>query len=246
MSVLAKISSTLKNDGYIICDALLDLIAPPRCMNCLTEGSYLCRKCREKIRFTGKQTCLVCHKPSARGLTCRRCQKDTRLYGLLSFGSYQSAWLRRGIGWLKFKSVAGVAPDLAYLLLPLLAQIAPISELCQEAVIVPIPLHPRRLRQRGFNQSEEIARHISSAVGIDNTSLLARRKYTWAQAKLPRELRGENMAGAFWRSGELSPGKKIVIILDDVTTSGSTLDEAARALELPRDIQVWGLTVARG
>lgn len=229
-----------------IAAGLLDAIAPPRCMGCLKEGTYFCTACRTRMRFSFPLVCAGCGKESLRGLTCRQCSRNCRLNGLVTLGGYQAEWLRRGIHWLKFRSVRDVAAPLAQLLLPLLPVIAPIGQLQVQAVIVPIPLYPRREQERGFNQSEEMAQRVAKATGIAAVNILRRQRATWAQSKLPLELKRENMRGAFVRSVELPRDKQIFIILDDVTTSGATLEAAAQVLEAPPQAQVWGMTLARG
>jgi ComF family protein len=96
--------------------------------------------------------------------------------------------------------------------------------------IVPMPLHPRRLRERGFNQCELIARQLGRRLSIPvRAELLERARHTEAQSSLPAAARGANVAGAFrLRPGALLPAR--IALLDDVMTTGSTLGEAARVL----------------
>lgn len=208
---------------------LRDLVAPARCMNCLREGTWLCREC-------------AVHVPDFPAL---RYGKKAPLSGIVSAGAYGSEYLRRGIGWLKFRGVQELAPVLASLLAPKLAAIAPLAQLQKEAVLIPIPLHKRRLRQRGFNQSLEIAKALSAQTGIPVADILTRKRATLAQAMLPHEMRQENVEDAFVLSGPL-PNKKYLLILDDVSTTGSTLSAAATVLRENYGGDIWGVTVARG
>jgi len=166
--------------------------------------------------------------------------------GLISVGPYTSPLLQRGISWLKFKGITATAKPLAELLLPRLSVIAPIAQLREQAILVPIPLHKRRLRERGFNQSAELADHFSRLTGIETVSLLDRPKATWTQSHLPKELRSQNVAGIFTYSGTTQPSKPLAIILDDVTTSGSTLTAAGVVLKRAGFPLLWGATIARG
>lgn len=212
-----------------IWETLRDLIAPARCMNCLREGTWLCREC-------------AVHVPDFPAL---RYEKEAPLSGIVSAGAYGSEYLRRGIGWLKFRGVQELAPVLASLLVPKLSAIAPVAQLQKEAVLIPIPLHKRRLRQRGFNQSLEIARALAAQTSIPVTDILTRQRATLAQAMLPHEMRAENVEDAFVVSGPL-PNKKYLLILDDVSTTGSTLLAAATVLRENHRGIIWGVTVARG
>jgi ComF family protein len=166
--------------------------------------------------------------------------------GLISVGPYTSALLQRGISWLKFKGITATAKPLAELLLPRLLVIAPLEQLQEQAVLVPIPLHKRRQRERGFNQSAEIAFHLSNLTGIATASLLDRPKATWTQSHLPKELRQQNVTGIFTYVETADPTKPLAIIIDDVTTSGSTLTAAALVLKQANFPLIWGATIARG
>jgi ComF family protein len=192
-------------------------------------------------------SCVVCGKDNARGITCFDCRRETSLRGLLSIGSYSYTPLRRGIHWLKFKGVKDLSYPLAKLLIPHLKLIAPLVQLQKEAVLIPVPLHRRRLRQRGFNQSLEIAQVLGQYTGIPVMDVLVRQKPTWTQTKLPSKLREENVNNAFVLK-EINKLKNmnLFIIVDDVATTSSTLSAAAKPL---RDIygkKIWGAVIARG
>lgn len=195
-----------------------------------------------------EQRCIVCSEKQPSGRTCSPCREDTPLTGALSAGPYAAPYLRRGISWLKFRSVKDVAPALAYLTLPHLSKISPITTLQKSAVFVPIPLHARREHTRGFNQAEEIARALQGYVHISVLQALARPKATHTQARLPNELRKQNITDAFSVIQDIPPATTHVILVDDVTTSGNTISAAAMVLRpsLPSRTQMWGLTVARG
>lgn len=123
-------------------------------------------------------------------------------------------------------------------------QLAASAAACSADLIVPLPLHPLRLRERGFNQALELARPISTAHGwpID-AHTCSRIRHTPAQAELPWRERVKNIRGAFYCAGDLS-GKRIVLV-DDVMTTGASLDECARTLKLHGAARVTLLVVAR-
>ena len=211
---------------------LRNAFAPARCMGCLREGVWLCSECRQQ-------------------LTLRPDETDIKRY--ISAGPYSFEAIRRGIHWLKFKGIRDVAPALALLLADRFLRVNTFSVLQTEAILIPIPLHPRKERQRGFNQSKLIAEALSTLIGIDLSDALIRTKSTWTQSLLPMEMREQNAGGAFAIRREplqLTPlqHRKYWILLDDVATSGATLQAAANALEeiRPEHTQVWFATVARG
>lgn len=211
--------------------------------------------------------CVGCKESSTRGLVCSACRPDYTLAGVISAGRYSHPVFKRGVQWLKFKGVRSIAPDLASLILPHVPLVAPLEQLVKTAVLVPIPLHKSRLRSRGFNQSEDIALAISRYSGIPVENLLARTRSTWTQSHLPasptdgaHDLRSQNLTNAFSPiRTETTPGvaldspgveeaRNIFILIDDVTTTGATLEAAAKVLHshLPAGKQVWAATIARG
>lgn len=222
----------------------LGLIAPPRCLGCLQEGTWLCRACQPPPRL-GPFACVRCGRKQRGGHTCRRCARTCPLQGLISLGSYQTPLWQRGVHWLKYKGVRDVAPVLAQLLMRALTPIAPLAVLRGDAWLVPIPLHQARERERGFNQSDDLARHLATQTGVPLAAALQRLKATWTQTKVPHELRQQNLQGAFtWRAA--TPPPPFTILVDDVATSGATLVAAAAAVQTAGPSVVWGITVARG
>ena len=112
--------------------------------------------------------------------------------------------------------------------------------------IMPVPLHKRRLRWRGFNQSEKLAKILADKLNIPliNNQLI-RIKYNWPQAKINFQKRKNNINGCFQYTGK-SLVEKNIILVDDVVTSGSTLNECAKVLKEKGAQKIWGLCVASG
>lgn len=124
--------------------------------------------------------------------------------------------------------------------------------LAKHAILVPIPLHPKRYRTRGFNQSEDIARAIGALCSIEVSLLLVRSRATHSQARLPHELRSDNVDRAFSLAipedayTRRIAEKPIIILVDDVSTTGSTLVSASSALPAVPQAAVWGAVIAQG
>lgn len=234
----------------ILAKGLADAIAPARCISCLHEGTWYCQTCRT-LPMPHTLTCVICKQERFHGTTCTSCIEDTPLTGLVSAGTYSDKALQRGIEWLKFKGVRPIADILAALLIPRLSSIAPYSELSRSAALIPLPLHPQREKSRGFNQSKDIATAMGRICNIPVLDLLTRDVATSSQATLPHLLRAENMQSAFSRAisnkeyETVVHTRPILILVDDVCTTSTTLSSAAQALSYT-DIRIWGAVVARG
>lgn len=231
--------------GRSLFHGLLDLVAPPRCMACLREGSWLCPRCEERFPFYA-QRCAVCQQEQLRGKTCLECRSQTELTGIISAGHYGLPALRRGIHWLKFKGVRSISPTLTQLLIPRLWAIAPLPQLFTYTALVPMPLHQKRLQERGFNQAHDLAHALSTQTLIPVHELLRRTRATMRQSNLPKDLRAQNVKGAFELAGTIPSSVTTIIIVDDVATTATTLSAAALALRPYFSGQLWAVTVARG
>ena len=230
---------------------IINAFAPARCIDCLCEDTWYCERCRARAPIA-VQSCIICKTERPRGTTCIDCRQETKITGIISVGSYSSHALQRGIEWLKFKGIRPIAETLAGLIIPHLARIDSLDELSKHAILVPIPLHKNKLRQRGFNQSEDIAKAIRAMCNIEVSPILKRQKSTKSQAKLPHDERLYNMQDAFMLAistqeySNIVTRKPIIILIDDVSTTGATLMSASKAFpELP-EANIWCATIARG
>ncbi|QQG45671.1 MAG: ComF family protein [Candidatus Sungiibacteriota bacterium] len=235
---------------------LLDLIFPAVCFGCGTGGSFLCPMCHNKLRWI-PPTCFVCKKfiPARRritaGRTCVSCQKKSSIYAFLSPFSYNDEAPRELIHSLKYNRVRSAAPVLVSLLLEYF-DIYGIF-LPKEAVIMPIPLYKSRERVRGFNQSGLIATQLAelyqAKLGTCSKlslvqQVLRKIKKTKPQIELSADKRRRNVIGTFGVADPASIKQKVVLLLDDVKTTGATLEEAARVLKEAGAKRVWAITVA--
>lgn len=237
----------LKQKKLPLLNELADVVAPARCVGCYRVDTWLCRECQALFR-PAALTCIGCGVLRGHGGTCTKCRNQIPLAGVISTGSYSSPLLRRGIHWFKFRSVTGLARPLARLLLDQLTLIAPLPWLAQRAVLVPIPLHARRFRERGFNQSSLLALALGDLTDIPVLPALSRSRMTWTQSKLPKELRSNNLKDAFVVTEQLPRARPFVLLVDDVVTSGATLAAAAEALTAHTSDfrRYWGVSIARG
>jgi len=196
------------------------------CLLCAADsgGSLLCPDCTADLPQLPAALCPQCGDETALGERCGACLKDPPAFArTLTLFRYEFP-VDRLIQALKYGHQLPLAAWFG-------ARLGQLLVAADHDLVVPLPLHPSRLRARGFNQSLEIARPIARALGLAlDPTLLARTRATPPQADLPLRERAGNVRGAFECAGDLA-GKRILLV-DDVMTTGSTLREAARILQL--------------
>lgn len=222
-------------------DFILDFLFPKKCLGCGNIGKYFCEDCLTKIKRAENQVCPGCYEVSFNGKTHEKCRKKTELTGLY-FGFLYEGMIKRAVRKIKYQQVFSIKMELMDLFMRNFPR-----EKFQEFVFIPIALHKRRLRERGFNQAEIIAKEICKRANYTFCgNVLKRVKNTKTQTELTRRERQKNIAGAFQiENAEEIRGKKIAVI-DDVFTSGATLNECAKELKKSGAKEVWGVVVAHG
>lgn len=206
--------------------SLTELLFPSRCVHCGTDGELLCQACIESGARITAPSCRRCASPTLGAGLCPRCAaRPAALNRLIAVFQLDGA-IREAIHRLKYDDIRALAPRLG----ALLADAATGAGL-QADVIVPVPLHGKRIRQRGYNQAELLAGPVAKALGAAlDKRLLSRRLNTPSQAlSSSEEARRENVAAAF-QASDAAAGRRIVLI-DDVTTTGSTLQACAASLK---------------
>jgi ComF family protein len=219
---------------------LLDLLYPPVCVGCGQVGTTYCRSCRDAVLFVAPPLCPLCGRPQETSKLCSRCAHHPfELDGIRSVAFFEGA-LRKAIHRFKYNYARELAIPLGDMLVHFWRQ-APL----EADLIVPVPLHARRLRERGYNQSALLAGYLGQAVGIPVAGdVLYRNRYTRSQAQLNAAERSQNVEGAFSCNGSGVQGRHVLLV-DDVCTTGSTLDACSVALKEGGAVSVWALTLAR-
>lgn len=222
-------------------EIILDLLFPRRCLGCGQIGDFICSNCWRTLPRLAPPVCPKCGKPQPSGLLCANCWRElSRIDGIRSVSPFEGI-VRQAIHELKYRNLKAISVTLARLL----ADYLEINSLPAE-IIVPVPLHPKRLRERGYNQSGLLARELSKRSGLSLIDdCLYRFKDSPPQAKtITAEGRRKNVAGAFECRDDKLSGKRVLLV-DDVCTSGATLEACATALKDRGAATVWGLTLAR-
>lgn len=225
----------------IITDFIFDLIFPKYCCICDLEETYLCSACFNKLIRLEKQKCIACLKPSPFGKTHADCGSKNLLDGVVSAFPYKNPGVKKLIQLFKYKFIKDLYLGLAKLLSLELENNELVGHF-QKFTIIPVPLHKLRINWRGFNQSEllslELAKQIITPLDVN---LVQRIKNTKPQVNLKKDDRKENIKNAFQVNGKALGN---YLIIDDVITTGSTLNEIARVLKKAGANQVWAATIA--
>lgn len=240
---------------YILSN-ILNTIFPIRCLGCglfspINRKGYLCKQCRNLILIKKDLECIGCGRKSALGKTCFECRDSNSIDNLLIISDYKNPLLQKVLKAFKYRFI----PDLAESFIPLfkkyiawLAKDKNFSIIADDPIIIPIPLHPRRLNWRGFNQAEVVANIVADISQLKiRADIISRFKYSQPQAEIKdKEERLKNLSDKFKLISSQGLNHKTVILVDDICTSGATLNEAAAVLKNNGVKKVIGLVVARG
>lgn len=223
-----------------------DVLFPQICVGCNEEGNWLCSACSKGLPFSDNKNCLSCSKFLPSGSICRDCSQKSYLDGLVVLYKYEEKnIIARLIKLFKYSGVEEIVDVLEKMAADFFWEPKRVG--FTPDVLVPVPLHPRRERERGYNQAYLIAKifayHFPEAV-LDAESLV-RKKYTEQQAKLAREKRMRNIQDVFVWVGEGDCPAQVLLV-DDVYTTGSTMEECAKTLKQAGAREVWGIVLARG
>ena len=212
--------------------ALLDLLLPPACAACGRAGEVLCAACVGEFEAPDPGAFVVADAGVTLG------QELT--LGIGAF-AYRGA-VRRALGRLKYAGAGRVARPLAVAAVPALSNLLRIAG--SSAVLVPVPIHPARERQRGYNQALLLAEELGRRCGVPVASVLERRAVTERQHRLDRAARLRNLRDAIVRRpGSTMPG--VAIVVDDILTTAATLEACASVLNGGGTRESYGFAIAR-
>ncbi len=220
--------------------ALVEFVFPAKCLGCGRHGSYLCPDCQASLPAVVPPICVRCGLPLEHGVLCSDCRSGTGALDGIRSPFLMAGLMREAVHQLKYRNLKALAPVLGGLMSGYLLQ----NPLPGEA-LVPVPLHRSRLRERGYNQAELLASEVGRRMGLPVLKMgLVRVRPAHPQARADSaEQRRTNVEGAFQCPAALDGLS--VLLVDDVCTTGATLDACAVALRTAGASSVWGLTLAR-
>ena len=217
----------------------VDLLFPPRCAGCKAHGHDFCPACQNRLQRIEKPICGHCGRPLQAGSICGACRQGPPPLRMRSYALYQGGVIGALLA-LKYRPNRRLAGMMALWLADLLRQTRWAVDL-----LVPIPLGRDRLRHRGYNQTDLIARPLAAMIDCPlNPRALRRIRNTRSQVGLPPWERRRNVAGAFVADEKAVRGRKVLLI-DDLITTGATMRACAQALHAAGAGEVYGLSIAR-
>ncbi|HLD26801.1 MAG TPA: ComF family protein [Patescibacteria group bacterium] len=229
---------------------ITDILFPRYCFGCGYWGTYVCGSCKKQLQTMRFDICPYCRKKSYFGLTHPVCKKEYGIDGLKSIYRYNDV-VKKIIMQIKYRLITDALSEF-FLTIPRnkMEELLFYRELSLDFLIVPVPLHTVRMKHRGFNQANEMARFFAQVLrfSLDNNSVI-RKKNTKPQVAFKKPIdRYRNIVGAFDLADQVKRvdiHNKQFIIFDDVWTTGWTMKEVAKVLKKNGAEKVFALTLAR-
>jgi ComF family protein len=236
-------------------DELLDLIYPRVCFGCkvklpICSGIYLCEKCLNKVKYLCPPFCHFCGIPVGENIfeektsRCIECTSQRYYFKKGYTASIYDNLIKECIHSLKYNSHTYLGSTLGTVMSEYAKKFIPVEDI---DLIVPVPLHWKKLRDRGFNQSVVLGSVLAEKTGVMFVSKgISRTKSMPSQVRLSRNERMHNLEGAFCVTKPEYFVNKRLLLVDDVFTTGATMNECARALIKSGAKEVSAFSLARG
>ena len=240
-----------------LASGLVSLFLPADCKICgqaleSLNFSYICENCWDKVEWLRMPHCSRCGKPfpaslaspEVPSLLCAECRRDSSPFKKVFAATLYEGVMKEAIHLLKYRRKKGIMERLEKILTTYFFNMdLPFSKF---DLVVPIPLHRKKLKERGFNQAELLARVIATHFDLKLVKNdLKRVKATKSQTSLSKKQRLENIKGAFQFRNKDEFREKKILLVDDVYTTGTTVREAAKVLKKAKAREVYIFTLAR-
>ncbi len=220
--------------------AALDWLFPPTCGGCDTPGARWCGKCQQNAIRIEPPYCEICGQPTSGGELCTGCtESQPQLTAIRSYSVFGGP-VRRALHRVKYRRDIALAEAITR---PVISFVRDLD--WDLDVVVPVPLSKERRKERGYNQADLLAKPLALGLGLRyEREAMMRMRDTRSQVDLNVVQRRENVKDAFTAEKSTFAGKTVLVV-DDVATSGSTLDACAEALWQAEAKDVYGVTLAR-
>lgn len=245
----------MSNYPQKILTSVLDTVFPKICLGCSKftdkgDFDYICKKCFGGAELKNGFECVGCKRETRVGLTCAFCRKENPIDQLLIAADLSDHLVDKILKAYKYKFISGISKPLSVIakksIKKLLGKGFDLFE--DSPIFVPVPLHKRRLNERGFNQSWLIAKEIADSFHISSAENVLSKKHNFKHQvdTKSREERLNNVKDNFVLSDPVRINGRVVILFDDICTTGATLNECARVLKEGGAKRVIGFVIARG
>lgn len=218
-------------------EKLFYFLAPHDCIFCGNEGNVVCAPCRADLVDDRLCCCHVCGAPSASYEPCNGCRRQTTLDALFALGAHEDE-LRDVIGRLKFTGARQVAHDIA----PALASLLPV--LSEPLLITHMPTAHARVRARGFDHAQLLAAALAAELQVHHAPLLSRHGAA-RQVGASKDLRARQAKAMFSLLHPEPVKGRTILLVDDVVTTGASMEAAARLIQRAGAKKVFGVAIAR-
>lgn len=225
-----------------------EILFPSICYSCKKSGSYLCEECFERISTLPHPVCPHCSVALPNGILPMACKNILGIQKLYVCADYKNEIIQKLIKDIKYRRAYKLTEHLASFAYWWMNSKGYLKELQRKnTLLVAVPSHKKKEKQRGFNHAEKITSKISELANIPhNNNVLVKNKNTRAQVEtLSREERLKNVKGVYGVKNKKALLGKTIILVDDVITTGSTMRECAKTLRRAGASEVWGLAIAK-
>lgn len=219
---------------------MIDFVYPPRCAGCDAPGVSFCPDCFSKVSLVRSSYCSICGRFPVQSGICDKCRDSLPFYSSSRSWAVYAEPLRQALHTLKYRNNLGLGQIFAEKLALIIRQ-----NQWQPDIIVPIPLCKSHLKERGYNQAEQLTFPLSLILKIpQETKAVKRIKETASQVKLDRTERFKNLEDAFLGNPAKLKSKKVLLV-DDIVTTGATLNSCSKAILAAGGSSVYCITVAQ-
>jgi len=222
---------------------LLELFFPKACFGCQEEGAWLCQRCQKEILLVKTQVCPDCGRISQSGKYCRLHQKQQGLSGIIVAAYYQEGSIKEAIRNFKYNHIQELEGFLGTILAKALRENL---KLGQDFIVTTLPLDFFEISRRGYNQLEILAKNVANKLKLPkNFKIIKKNRRKKSQVKSGGEKVKENLKNSFKIIDKNVIKNRTIILITDVITTGTTLNEGAEVLRAAGARRVWGLVITQ-
>ncbi len=218
----------------------LNIIFPKDCLGCQKENIWLCQTCFNKIKILSGPFCIFCKNRLPPNSRCQKCNPRPKARFLFAAASYEMPLIKNLIKYYKYQKIKELAEPLSQLLIKSLDGVN-----LKNFKVVPVPLHQAKFRERSFNQAELLAKNLASHFNLEFCDILTRVKNTKSQTEFKGTDRLNNVLSTFKIKSPVEITGQKILLIDDVSTTGATLNECGKILKESGAREIWAIVVAK-